>query len=54
MRPSDTHLNTIRIAVREEAHMLHVNNDTLEHLQALMQQGKPAQATVTVVKAVTR
>lgn len=38
----------------EESHMLHVSHDILEHLQAPVQQGKPAQAIITVIKAVTR
>lgn len=43
----------VRVAVEEEAHTVHVSHDLLEHLRALVQQGKPAQATACIVKAVT-
>lgn len=43
----------VRVAVREEAQIVHVSHDLLEHLEALLQQGKPAPATAFIVKAVT-
>lgn len=45
-KKSGAYLKMIGVAVREEAHIVHVRHDLLEHLQALVQQGKPAQATM--------